>query len=271
MKVTLAVAGLAAPAAAATPKWEVASIKPCVPSPLRASSQGLVSPGRLHASCVTVMSLIQIAYDAIPNPLSGRNDPVSGGPPWLRSDRYDIEAKAEGNPSAKTMERPMLQDLLKERFKLHIRLVTREIPVYELTVAKSGFRLQPIREGSCTPFDDLNPAPPEQLCTASSRRSDPASPVRAEFHGRSMDEVSADLGNVLDRPVINKTGIAGRFDFHLEYGPDLSTPVWGSSPNDPTGPSILTAIQEQVGLRLVPAKGPGTSFVIESVERPSAN
>ncbi len=254
----------------ARPKWEAASIKPCVPLPPRTPPEGLVSPGRFHASCVTAMVLIQIAYDAMPNPFSG-SDPISGGPAWTRSDRYDIEAKAEDAPSAKMMEGPMLQALLEDRFKLKVRREIREIPVYELTVAKSGLKLQPLKEGSCTPFDELKPTPADQLCSAWSKRGDPASPVRAEFHGRSMDEVAVDLSGQLDRPVINTTGITGRFDFHLEYGADLTTPLWGPPPADPTGPSILSAIQEQVGLRLVPAKGPGIFFVIDSVERPSQN
>ena len=75
----------------------------------------------------------------------------------------------------------------------------------------------------------------------------------------------------MDRPVINRTGIAGRFEFHLEFGVDLATPGWGPPPDDATGPSILTAIQSQVGLKLVPAKGTGTFFVIDSVDRPSEN
>ena len=178
-------------ARAGTPEWEVAAIRPCVPVPPGTPPQGLVSAGRFHVSCSTVMSLIWIAYDAVPNLILGSDrERISGGPAWIKSDRYDVEAKAEGNPSAKAMEGPMLQALLEDRFKLKIHRVTREIPVYELTVAPKGFKLTPMKEGSCTPIDELNLAQPGQLCTYSSRRSDPASPVRAEFHGRSLDEVS---------------------------------------------------------------------------------
>src|SRR5580700_1987120 len=118
MKLAMAVAGVAALAAAADPEWEVVSIRPCVPLPRGTPPQRLLSPGRLHASCWTPISFIQIAYDAHPNPLAGREDPVSGGPVWIRSDRYDIEAKAEGNPSAEMMQGAILQAILGDRFKL---------------------------------------------------------------------------------------------------------------------------------------------------------
>ena len=171
--IALAVAGIAAAAApivvgvlktpvmeaqsksADTPTWEVVSIKPCEPGPevpgRRSGGMG-VSPKRLHVSCASLNFLIQSAYafaddrdNLVLEVASNGTMPISGGPAWMRSDRYDIEAKAEGNPSAQRMQGPMLRALLEDRFKLKVHLEAREGRVYELTVAKSGFKLQPMK------------------------------------------------------------------------------------------------------------------------------
>jgi uncharacterized protein (TIGR03435 family) len=167
----------------------------------------------------------------------------------------------------------MLQTLLEDRFKLKIRRETREVPVYDLTVAKQGLKLHPVKEG-CLFFDPLNPVPSDRLCHSGSTRSRNGGPVVAQFFGSDLDGIALSLSAVLDRPVVNKTGIAGWFDLRLEYGPDWMTPIWsvgGQPPDGSAGPSISAALQEQAGLRLVPAKGPGTFYIIESVERPSDN
>jgi uncharacterized protein (TIGR03435 family) len=101
--------------------------------------------------------------------------------------------------------------------------------------------------------------------------------------GIVLDEVSRDLGVFLDHPVINQTGIVGTFDFDLEFAPDESTPRFSrrrpgdppssavSSDSTPGGPTIFTALQEQLGLKLEPAKGPGEFFIVDHIERPSGN
>ncbi len=314
-RVTLAVsgiAGLAAPialgvlnappiwaqtASAFTPKFEVASIRPCEPALPGAGRRGglSVTPGRLHVICMTVNALAQIAYGV------GFRFPIEGGgPAWIRSDGYDIEAKAEGNPSAQMMQGPMLQALLEDRFKLKMRRETKEIPVYVLTVAKSGFKLQPLKEGSCTPSDPLKPPAgltPADIRAASAStcansgtiglRRAPGRPVTADFHGITLDDFSKALDRALDRPIVNKTGIVGMFDVHMEFAPDEATPAfmpggrllgYAGPPTPPiqgddpiAGPSIFTAMQEQLGLKLEGAKGTGEFFVIDHVERPSEN
>ncbi len=295
--------------AQSTPKFEVASIKLCAPeAPLLAIPQvgvpgaakgggrggnggGGSSPGRLYLNCVpglgsTVRSLIQDAYDIYQN---GRRLPVlppnflmlaiSGGPDWVNTDNYQIEAKAEGNPSQEMMMGPMLQALLEDRFKLKLHRETKEGPAYALTVAKGGFKLPRLPDGSCVPLDlekvraPLAPgdAPPN-FCGAGgiARRG------MLETRANTLENFSRMLSRVFSRPVIDKTGIAGLYNFHLEFTPDDSTP-WlvppgGATPADPAGgPSIFTAIQEQLGLKLESAKGPGEILVIDSVERPSEN
>jgi uncharacterized protein (TIGR03435 family) len=260
-----------------------------------------VSPGMLHVSCASVKFMIQAAYVLFADdrakltfeidPATGVS-PVAGGPAWMKSDQYDIEAKAEGNPSGRMMQGPMLQALLEDRFRLKLHREAREIPVYDLIVAKGGFKLQPLKAGSCTPFDPFKSSEPgitpadliaglAKTCgSITSRRPEgPGDPATVEFHGMSMDEIAQHLSRPLDRPVVNKTGIAGMFDVHLEFAPDQATPGFlaagapaaAIADDPPGGPSIFTAIQAQIGLKLEPAKGPGQYIVVDSVERPSEN
>jgi uncharacterized protein (TIGR03435 family) len=271
----------------ATQKFDVASIRPCEGlSPGVRAGSGSLSPGRMTLRCTTVADLIRTAYVMFAN---GRYNPyasaqTSGGPAWVSSARYNLNTEAEDNASAETMQGPMLQALLEDRFQLKIHRETREIPVYALTVAKGGSKLQPVEPGSC-------PAKMPSAETVALLQAGKALPKFcgstrfgrkiADFHGMSVDEFSKNFGRVLDRSVVDKTGIAGMFDFHLEFAPDQATPGllpggalrFTDTPSDdpPGGPSIFTAIEEQLGLRLEPAKGPGEFLVIDHVERPSEN
>jgi len=194
-----------------------------------------------------------------------------------------LNAKAEGNPSQEMMRGPMLQALLEERFKLKVHWETREVPVYALTLSKGGPKLQSFKDGSCTPIDftqAYSMAKIRQPCRNGNSRKGSNGVV--DWHGLSLDQFAKwVLVGVVDRPVIDKTGIAGKFNFHLEFGPDQATPEFlpsgsigngqvGLSDNS-LGPTIFSAIQEQLGLKLVPTKGPREFLVIDHVERPSAN
>lgn len=273
------------------PKFEVASIRPCEPAPDAPDRRGGgvgVSPGALHVTCMPLMFLIQDAYIRSANAMLRPVEtvPISGGPSWIHSERYDIEAKAAGTPSGQIMEGPMMQALLEDRFKLKIHRETKEVPVYELTVAKGGFKLQPIEEGGCAAADNTKPAalgasPAEMLAAAAKicgftlfrRPQGAGKPASAEFRGLGLDELCAKLVQLVDRPVINETGIAGLFDFHVDFAPDEATPRFTPAPGDEPsgGPSIFTAFLEQLGLKLEPAKGPGEFLIIDSVEKPSEN
>jgi uncharacterized protein (TIGR03435 family) len=254
------------------PSFEVASVRPCDPSPeglggIKPGSMG-INPGRLHVKCVPVMGLIRFAYvtfaDASARTIFG-SDPISGGPAWINSGGYDIEAEALGTPSAQMMEGPMLQALLEDRFRLKIHRQIKEIPVYDLTVGKSGFKLQPLPEGSC-----VRPAPLAKQCGLfGAAANNSAELTSVDLFGMSLDQACQWLSRRLDRPIVNKTGIEGLFTLHLEFANDRGT----ATPPDGLagGPSIFTAVQEQLGLKLEPAKGPGTFLVIDSVDRPSGN
>jgi uncharacterized protein (TIGR03435 family) len=163
---------------------------------------------------------------------------------------------------------PMMQELLEDRFQLKIHRQTTEGPVYFLTVARRGPKLNLFTEGSCTPYSTL-PRPPLQPGTEYCERiiSGGKSPS-VEAKGATLDEFSKTLRVLVGRPVIDKTGITGRFDIRFEFSHVGIEPV----DSDPTGPpSIFIALQEQLGLRLEPAKGPVEMLVIDRIERPTGN
>jgi uncharacterized protein (TIGR03435 family) len=193
------------------------------------------------------------------------------------------------------MHGPMLQTLLEDRFKLKIRRESREVPAYAMTVARGGPKLKPFEEGSCIPFNG-GPLPPPGpdgklpvLCSMRSIRNPlNGSPSAWQVLGESLDGFAKHLGDDMDRIVINKTGLAGKFDFHFEFTPDESTPQLLGALNaqrkraeqngepvaasDPAGGlSIFTAIQQQLGLKLERSKGAREFLVIERIERPTEN
>jgi bla regulator protein BlaR1 len=259
----------APPTAAVIPKFEVASIKPNTSGAAGAGFQPFPS-GRLSVVNNALRNVILNAYDI-------QAFQLSGGPGWIDSDRYDIEAKAEGNPARKQMMM-MLQTLLEERFQLRVHHETKEFPAYVLNVAKGGPKLHFSNDGNCIP-----PSSPE----ATSLDQKPAnvcgnnlvsSGRRWNATNTSMPGVVAVLSAVLRRTVIDKTGITGTFDVHLEWTPDevlAQSPTQGD-PGRPVssvdeGPSIFTALQEQLGLKLESTKAPGDALVIDHIERPSEN
>jgi uncharacterized protein (TIGR03435 family) len=282
-----------APASAAEgmAKFEVASVKDCKADVApagrgeRKSGNGGSSPGLLHLNCQTVMSLIQWAYVNFSNdrfnPLAAT--PISGGPAWVHSELYEINAKAAGPQSRGVLNGSMLRALLKDRFQLKAHRETKEVPVYALTVAKGGPKLQRFKEGDCTVFDpDHPPAPPEpgkpfpRLCGMSQLTSG-----GYDAYGVTMADFCRLLSDSLDRTAIDKTGIAGRFDIHLDLTPaDLGHPARGIN-DDPAAPATspdagdisfaVRAAVHEVGLKLEPTKGPGESLIIDHVERPSGN
>ncbi len=264
---------LRAQSPAARSGFEVASVKLNTSGGNGSYIQAL--PGRLVMTNFSLRRLILSAYGV-------QDYQISGVSPWIGSDHYDIQAKAEGNASVKQMEGPMLQTLLEERFKLILHRETRQLPVYELTVVKSGVRLQRPKEGGCTPYSVDSPSPP------------PPSPgePRPVFCGffrfgsdglnRTMDGAAVRIAKLatslpaseLGRTIIDRTGLIGTFDVHLRWTIDAQTGPDGPGtplPTDLTGPSIFTALQEQLGLKLESAKGPVEVLVIDHVEKPSAN
>jgi bla regulator protein blaR1 len=275
---------VAAPSAlAVAPKFDVASIKPAgggsnlppdsvqlnwLMGSARASKNGRFS------ETVPLSLLIQLAYNV-------EDFQVLGAPSWTKSDRYAVVAKADGNANFEQM-RTMLQALLADRFHLALRRETREIPVYELTVAKGGLKIEAAKAGSCVTFDPdtprppLNPnRPPPQLniCGAVRRAIlsfAPARRDRIEAVGISMPKLIEMLSGEVGATVVDKTGFTEKFDFRLEFASEQAVGV-GPEAVSPGDLSIFAALQEQLGLQLKPAKGPVEVLVIDHVERPSEN
>jgi uncharacterized protein (TIGR03435 family) len=225
------------------PRFEVASIKPDKSDDRGGDMRPIA--GGFSARNLSVGMFIQSAYNL-------KAWEILGGPDWLTTDRYDIEAKTEGNPSSQE-KLDMLRPLLADRFQLKFHRETRQMPMYSLTAAKSGPKLQATPSGARGYIR----------------------PGRGLIEGRgvSMSTLANFLGGSLIQSVTDNTGIGGSFDIRLEW-----TPTEGEShysyddrPVDSNGPSIFTAIQEQLGLKLEGSKGPIEVLVIDHVERPSEN
>jgi uncharacterized protein (TIGR03435 family) len=171
------------------------------------------------------------------------------------------------------MNGPMLQALLEDRFKLKVHRETREAPVYALAVAKSGSKLKPFKEGSCVLIDSgrgLYELPLSQKFCDARIGGRPGFTKTLEAQGVSPAVIGWLLRGSLDRPVIDKTGLTGLFDAHMEFLPDQT--AGQTFTTDPVGgPSIFTAVREQLGLSLEPGRGPVEVLVIDRVEKPSGN
>jgi uncharacterized protein (TIGR03435 family) len=192
-----------------------------------------------------------------------------GDPPWVSSEHYDIEAKADGKTSVQQMEGPMLQTLLEERFQLTLHRERRQLPIYQLAVTKGGAKLQHSKDGSCTPYsvDAPPPAPTPGVVFCGFHQSVDGSSRTLDGKGVTMEMLAANLSrsynSLLGRNVLDATGMSGTFDLHLTWVMD---PLAASD-----GPGMVTALQEQLGLRLESAKGQVEVLVIDHIERASAN
>ncbi|HYL75938.1 MAG TPA: M56 and DUF3738 domain-containing protein [Bryobacteraceae bacterium] len=251
------------PVTPAASKFEVASIKPSAPGGLAA--RFMMAPGgRVNINNINVKFLIQQAYQV-------RDFQITGGPGWIGSDRYDIVAKGEGDEQiSQEQMRAMMQGLLADRFKLVIHRETKELPVYSLVLGKNGPKLKETPETEGVPGPD------------GVRRG--GMQVRMgrgliNGQGMTMEMLATQLANQLGRTVIDKTGLKGGYEVKLEWtpeqgqGPAIQREGGGDAPptTADSGPTIFTALQEQLGLKLESTKGPVTIIVIDSVEKPTEN
>jgi uncharacterized protein (TIGR03435 family) len=286
------------PAATARPQFEVASLKPnngCENTP-RAGNLS-PSPGRLDWPCVDLQNLIQAAFGMFGDGVSINTQPLhtEGGPSWMQSEHYSLSAKADGPARTEMLAGPMLQAFLEERFRLKTHREMREMPVYAMTVGKGGLKVQPLAEGACTPLDLTHPPappkpgdPPPNLCGVMMMGPTAKGDMMIDVRGSTMTQFAQRLSGRVDRPIVDQTGITGKFNFHLEFTPDpymrgqampggrggdvgnRPDPSNPAASND-FGPSLFVALQEQIGLKLSSEKGPVSFLIIDHVEKPTAN
>jgi uncharacterized protein (TIGR03435 family) len=223
-------------------RFDVASIKANPDGPQGAFSLNTSPGNRFRTRNMTVWNLIRHAYGV-------RTLQMAGGPEWIKTEGFDIEAKTE-IPVSQEQLREMLQTLLAERFRLKIRREQRSLPAYALVVAKGGPKLQPAADSPGRNKTMLGQLVVQKM---------------------SMGELASVLESDLDRPVVDRTGITGNFAFQLEWTRERERTAADPNSTDPMRPSIFAALQEQLGLKLEATRSQIDMLVIESVERPSAN
>jgi len=247
--------------------FDVASVKPNVSGDMRVTLEAMPG-GRFSATNAPLRTLIREAYA-----LQGFQ--LTGGPRWLDADRFDVIAKSDGNP-APAQARVMLRTLLAERFKLSVHTETRALPLYALVIARADGQLGPQlrRTGAdCSQAPEWlgTGPPPVRDRDAPCRSVGPGSGSAMRFRGITVDSFAKFLAMPVRRPVIDRTGLEGDFDIELEmtaeFGPPPSPPGLPDQVDRASAPSIFTALQEQLGLRLESQRGPVEVLVIDRVER----
>ena len=234
--------------------FEVATIKPVEPGAEKGRYIVMQGTNRFVEKNYTLVRLIGAAYDLSPKE-------ILGGPAWMDADHYDIVAITPGTKLPTHEEQmAMLRNLLADRFKLTFHRQQEEFSIYVLEVAKGGARLTK----STAPESD----PAQLISTVYPQR------IHLPARNATMDEFASLLQRaLLDRPVVNKTGLAGRYDFDLDWAPDETQfgGEVGVAPSDAPSPPFFTAIEQQIGLKVTATRGPVEALVVDSAERPSAN
>jgi uncharacterized protein (TIGR03435 family) len=221
------------------PTFEVASVKPAHPDADRRNSSSMkMDLGRVTLTNVPLKRLIMAANDM--------KDYQVAGPDWLDSERYDIVATMARETTSDDVLR-MLQGLLSERFHIAFHNESRELPVYALTIGKTGHKLKEVEFG---------------------RSSTSTHPGKMEAHGIPMPNLAEMLSRMIDRPVIDSTGLKGFFDFNLEWTPDdARLPDPGVIVDSAVGPNLVVALQQQLGLKLESRKAPLDVMVIDRADK----
>lgn len=266
-----------APSTPEKPKFEVASVRENTSGDGKAGL-GFQPGGRFNAVNIPLTELIRLAYGL-------QQSQLVGLPDWAENARFDVVAKAEGEPprmapgSAPGPFNFMLQDLLEDRFKLRVRLETREIPTYVLTLARNDGKLGPaIKPSTAECSDAMGRGRGRMAAPPAPGERPPCGMMMAPGHlragGVSMTQLTQVLSKFTQRVVIDRTGLTGNYEFDLTFTPDrmpqgAPPPGVQLPPIDPNGPSIFTAVQEQLGLKLDSQRAPSEVLVVEHVERPT--
>jgi uncharacterized protein (TIGR03435 family) len=240
--------------------------------------------GRFSATDYPLFFYIAFAYKMTTAQMSALQHTLPG---WVTSKRYDIEAHAPGNPGKDQM-RLMIQSVLADRFKLAIRLETQQKPIFALVLdkpGKTGPQLRPYPDGApCNPAAPTSSAaasgPPQMvdgmfpMICGGYAGMQPSVPGRFHVGARNVTiQIIADqftgMANGVDRPVYDRTGLTGTYDFSLEFSPEV--PPGANYQPDVNGPTFLEALKDQLGLKLESQTGPVDEYVIDHIEEPTPN
>jgi uncharacterized protein (TIGR03435 family) len=247
-----------APKPAAVPDnltFEVASLKASAPGGRGGAIRPAPGGERYVANNVPLRLMIAVAYQI-------KADQIQGGPDWIATIPFDMNAKA-GRAASIDELRMMLRNLLAERFQLKFHRETKELPIYALTVDKGGARLKE------HPFQNAGEPWIEE-------RAEKFLHMNLSARSVTMKYFAFRLSQSLDRPVVDQTGLSGDYDFELSYTRDLPPGIPENAqlngvPIDTSGPNIFAALPQQLGLKLEPKKGPVSIFVIDHAEKPAEN
>ena len=275
--------------ASVTPTFEVASVKPAQPPTgggmyvSNNGGPGTPSPERYTAENMDFAGLVMYAYDIKRFQISG--------PDWMRTERYNVNAVVLPHASKEEF-RGMLQNLLAERFALKVHWETREMPIYELTIARGGPKLEETKPDSPTDAEQaVAKSPPKPgrspdgfpplpegtapVMMTVSTKDGPAIAMRG--HDETADGIASTLSHQVNVPVRDATGLKGRYDFTLYWLIRPIRPLISAASADPNGsltpepdspgPTLLVAIQQQLGLKLEPKKGAVPILVVDRVEK----
>jgi uncharacterized protein (TIGR03435 family) len=274
------------------PSFEIASVR-LNKSSDQSHSNIPLGPGDVYSSTggrFTVQGLPLVSYLFFAYKITGDQTEavLSQLPGWATTDRFDIEAKTDGDPAKDTKDqmRLMMQSLLADRFGLKARYETRQVPVFVLTLAKPGrmgpqLRAHPADRPCSSAIPTAGEPGPDATVDGGYPRlcggflGMPATvPGRMREGGRNVTMAfiaSHFIADFAERPVIDQTGLSGTFDIVVEFVPDTNGPGGGDSQADPSGPTFLQALKEQLGLRLESQKGPAQVLVIDHVDHPTEN
>lgn len=250
------------------PVFEVVSVKTNDSGTLNSSSL-VMAGGRYQATNATLRTMIRTAWQV-------HDDQIVGGPDWMGVDRFDLTGKAAGNPPLQgfiIQARLMLRAALMDRFKLTLRPERREIPVYALVVARTDRRTGP--QLARTDLESCSGPPrPVPVAPGAPEPSD-ATPCDSAFsrpahlsgRGRDAATLITQIGQWADRVIVDRTGLTGRYDWDLQWTPEARSPALTTAPI--AGVPFVTALQEQLGLKLESQRAPVDVLVIERAERPT--
>jgi bla regulator protein blaR1 len=272
------------------PSFEVATIKPSADGKAVLS---INTPTELRTMDVTARNLIEHAYHIPWTP--GLNERVVGGPDWMDSVHYDVEARIDqslvvrfasmSNEQRKEQTSLMMQSLLADRFKLRVHFESRELPVYALAVAKKGAKLVAAKELPAV-AEQADPQRPSAVLPPSAEGLRKGLFVQyrgqeAEMtaKGVTLDQLVhwlAGYSEIGGRTVVDQTGLGGTYDFTLRWTRERLTAAppqsdQSSATPEPESPALFTSLSEQLGLRLISTKGPVEVLVIDHIEKPSEN